>query len=44
MDCNCGFLKLVSLTVFQSSFLLFATFDIILGRPWCEAMDLQVIS
>ena len=27
-DCNGGFWKHVSLTVFQSSFLLFVTFDI----------------
>ena len=30
------FEKLVSLTVFQSSFLLFVKFDILLGRDICE--------
>ena len=32
MDCDCGHGKPVSLTVFQSSFLLFELFDIMLGR------------
>ena len=32
MDCNCGYGKPVSLTVFQSSFLVFVLIDIILGR------------
>ena len=32
-DCSRGFLKLISLTVFpQSSFLLFVSFDFMLGR------------
>ena len=31
-DCNFGFRKLVSLTVFQSSFLWFVAIDIMLGR------------
>ena len=31
-DCNCVFGKLVSLRVFQSSVLLFVTFNILLGR------------
>ena len=31
MDCNCGYGKPVSLTVFQRSFLLFVMFDIMLG-------------
>ena len=30
-DCNCGFSKLASLTVFQSSFFLFVTFHIMLA-------------
>ena len=34
-DGNCGFCKLVSLTVFQSSFLLFVTFDTMLGKHIC---------
>ena len=34
-DCNCGFLKLVSLLVFQGSVLLFVTFNILLGRHTC---------
>ena len=32
MDCNCGYGKPVSLTVFQSLFLLFVLFDIMLAR------------
>ena len=32
MDCNCGYGKPVSLTVFPSSFLVFVLIDIILGR------------
>ena len=32
---NLGFRKLVRLTVFQSSFVLFLTFDIILVRQTC---------
>ena len=32
MDCNCGYGKPVSLTVFQSLFLSFVLFDIMLGR------------
>ena len=32
-DCNWGYGKPVSLTVFQRSFLLFVMFDIMLGRP-----------
>ena len=32
MDCDYGHGKPVSLTVFQSSFLLFELFDIMLGR------------
>ena len=32
-DCNCGLWKLVCLTVFQSSFLLFVTFDIMFAGP-----------
>ena len=36
-DCNCGFWKLVSLTVFQSSFLLFVTTDIMLANIFCLA-------
>ena len=32
MDCNCGYGKPVSITVFQSSFLLFVMFDIMHGR------------
>ena len=31
-DYDCGFWKVVSLTVFQSSFLLVVTFDIMLER------------
>ena len=34
-DGNCGFCKLVSLTVFQSSFLLFVTFGTMLGKHIC---------
>ena len=34
-DCSCGFWKHVTLTVFQSSFLLFVTCEIILGRHIC---------
>ena len=34
-DVNCGFCKLVSLTVFHSSFLLFVTFDIMLWKHIC---------
>ena len=34
-DCNCGFWKLVNLTVFQSSLLLFATFDVLLRQHIC---------
>ena len=34
-DGNCGFCKLVSLTVFQSSFFLFVTFDTMLGKHIC---------
>ena len=35
-DCNKGFWKLVSLTVFQSPFLLFVTFNIMIGRHICS--------
>ena len=34
-DCNFGFLKTCYLTAFQSSFLLFEMFEIMLGRPIC---------
>ena len=34
-DCNCGFWKLDSIPDFQSSFLLFVTFHIILGIKIC---------
>ena len=33
-DCSCGFSKLVSLRVFQSSVLLFVTFNILLGSTY----------
>ena len=33
-DCNCGFWKLVSLIVFQSSFLLFVAFDIAFSQTF----------
>ena len=36
-DCNCGFWKLDSISDFQSSFLLFVTFHIILGIKICLA-------
>ena len=36
-DCNCGFWKLVSLTGFQISFLLFVTTDIMLANMFCLA-------
>ena len=35
-DCNKGFWKLVSLTVFQSPFLLFVTFNIMIERHFFE--------
>ena len=34
-DCNSGSWKLISLTVFQSPFLLFVTFNIMIGRHIC---------
>ena len=36
MDCHCGCGKLVSLTVFQSSFWLFVTLDIMPGKHFCD--------
>ena len=36
MDCHCGCGKLVSLTVLQSSFWLFVTFDIMPGKHFCD--------
>ena len=35
MDYNCGFWKLISISVLQSSFLLFLTFYVILGINIC---------
>ena len=34
-DCKSGFWKLLNLTVFQSPFLLFVTFNIMIGRHIC---------
>ena len=43
-DGSCAFWELVSLTVYQISFLLFVTFDIILGRHICLTHLAMILS
>ena len=43
-DCNFGFWKLVSLTVFQRSFFLSVTFDIMFGGQICLTWSALIMS
>ena len=43
-DYNCGFSKLVSLTLFQNSFLLFVTLDITLAETYCLTQSCDSVS